>query len=272
MKLTRILGILAVAIITASGCSEHPPHDPQPGSPTPTVEQLHPQFSYVWSAGSSVDLFSRPAELIRATREALYLTQVFGPDKTFPGYMTAIGGPKDPRDPNYRFETTQQAEAGFVEIGKSPQTLFFHIAELTISADHTNIEAIVCGYTIAAPDNTTGLNPNALRDAHRIELSGPASDTQPTSLVDDHPDRVDPRAEMPPSWNVFQSWHITKLVNFEPGDIPARCGDWWQSQLPYLWRPPGENILNPPPGDPHFQMPREPVKPQFPEWIKANQM
>ncbi|MHA7653389.1 hypothetical protein ACX9NE_16950 [Mycobacterium sp. ML4] len=257
-----------VTIVAAAGCSSGPAQ--LQAGPT-TVEQLHPQFSHVWTAAAQIDVFSRPAELVRATREALELTNIYGPDKTFPGYLVATGGPRFPGDANYQFNTTQSSP-GYVEIGKSPRTQYLYIAELTISADHKNIEAIVCGYTIAAPQNTTGLNPNTLRDARRIELSGPASDTQPTSLVDDHPDRVDPRAEMPPSWNVFQSWHITKLVDFEPAGIPARCGDWWHSQLPYLWRPPGENFLNPPPDDPTFQMPREPVKPQFPEWIKANQM
>lgn len=268
----RRLGILMAAFAVASGCADNPAHGPQAAPSTAAIEQLHPQFSYVWSTDDALGLFSRPAELMRATREAADLTRVYGPDKTFPGYIAAIGGPRFPGDLDYQSNTQQSSHPDFVEIGKSPQTIYFHITEFTISPDHTSIAAIVCGYGIAAPQNTTRLNPYLVQDAKRIELSGPASDTQPTNLVDDHPDRVDPRAEMPPTWNVFGSWHITKLTSISPGDLPASCVDWWQSQLPYLRRPPGENYLTRPADDPTFQMPREPVKPQFPEWIKANQM
>lgn len=265
----RLLGVLIVAVAAAAGCSDKPARDPHAAPTTTTVEQLHPHFSFVWSADGAFDLFSRPAELIRATREALELTNDFGPDQTFPGYLNAIGGPSG--DEDYVFNT-KQSSPGIAEVGRSPRTQYYRIAEVTISPDHSNIGAVVCGYTLAAPENTTGLNAYLVQNVRRIELSGPASDTVPTSLIDDHPDRPDPRAEMPPTWNVFGNWHITKLTSVDPGGIPVSCGDWWQSQLPYLWRPPGQNFLNPPPDNPNFQMPREPVKPQFPEWIKANQM
>lgn len=266
---SRRLGLLMVAAALASGCSDHPAHDAQSGRSIP-VEQLHPPFSFVWSAQPRTELFSRPAELVRATREALELTNIYGPDKTFPGYLPAMGSPRSPGDREYQLNITQ-SRSGYVEVGKSPRTNYLHIAELTVSPDRNAISAVVCGYSIAAPENTTELNPDLVQDARRIDLSGPASDTQPTSLVDDHSDRVDPRGEMPPTWNVFGSWHITKLASMMP-DLPASCGDWWQSQLPYLRRPPGENYLTRPADDPNFQMPREPVRPQFPEWIKADQM
>jgi hypothetical protein len=265
----RLLGVLIVAI-SAAGCSPPPAQNPHPAPPT-TVEQLHPPFSFVWSAEPAVDLFSRIPELIRATREAVDLTNIFGPDKTFPGYLAAIGRPRFPGDQDYEFNTTQ-SKIGYDEVGNSPRTQYYHIAELSISPDHGSIEAYVCGYTLAAPQNTTVLNPWLVQNVRRIELSGPASDTQPTSLVDDHPDRVDPRAQMPPTWSVFGGWHITKLTPIAPAEIPASCGDWWQSQLPYLQRPPGHNYLTRPDDNPNFQMPREPVKPQFPEWIKANRV
>ncbi|AYM42818.1 hypothetical protein BKG75_25180 [Mycobacteroides chelonae] len=240
---------------------------------TPTVQQLHPPFSFVWSADAGVDIFSRPAELIRATQEALDLTHIYGPEKTFPGYLKAIGGPKDPRDPDYQFETTSQSTGGgWATTNNSPMTNYRHITDLTVSAEGKNIGAYVCVLRILSPDNDafgTGPQSGSVGTATRFELSSISPD-QVQSAVDKSPDVQDPRAEMPPTWDVFTGWHITKIDQLLSDKVPSSCGDWFHQRLPFLVQTPGHGTVHPPNGG-SFQMPREPVKPQFPEWIKSNQ-
>jgi len=279
---TRLLGLLVALTVTCvAGCttghegSGVTSSSATSSAATPIVEQLHPPFSFVWSADAGIDIFSRPAELIRATQEALELTHIYGPDKTFPGYLKAIGGPKDPGDdPNYRFETTSQSTGGgWAEAYNSPMTNYFHITEVTISSEGRSIGAYVCRVSFASPDNVAFGPPQPIRGSvgavTRFELSKIGPDRS-QSGVDESPDVTDPAAEMPPTWDVFEGWRIDKIDQLLPGrEFPPGCGDWFQQKLPFLIRV--GNKVRAPAGNDSLYLPRQPVQPQFPEWVKSNQ-
>ncbi|MCV7250066.1 hypothetical protein H7J07_17865 [Mycobacterium koreense] len=266
----RAIAIAFALTVVAAGCTWSPERSSQPpttSEPPPAVDQLHPPFTSVWSAAPGIDLLSRPAELVRATQEGQYLTRVYGPDKTFPGYLNAIGGPKDPQyDPNYRFGTTSQAEPPWRDDADTPMTNYYHLADLSVSADATTISALVCSYHILTPDNNmSGWWNVAKLFATEIELSNPNPDSGLTSLIDDDPNMPNPGAQMPPSWNVFTTWHIARIWElFFYDDIPTDCFDWQTSQLPEL-QPRSQPWSS-------SEVAREPVKPQFPEWIPPNQI
>lgn len=268
-RANRVLGLLVItAIVAASGCETDGSSTAGPlPSSTQAAEKPEPPFTSVWSAKQGVDLFSRTAELIRATQEALHLTQVYGPDNTFPGYLVAIGGPKDPeRDPNYRFDTTSQIVGNeWAATMNSPMTNYYHIADLAVSPDQKGIAADVCSYSIPSPGNTTVrasiYHPT---EVTHFELSNPRPDDIASSWPDGDAESRDSRAEMPPTWDVFGGWRIDRIDQLLPDKIPGACRDWWREERRV---PEGGGPSQPPGNDSDVPLPREPVRAQYPEWI-----
>lgn len=246
-------GALIVAFLTACG-----PTAEDVSAPAADPEIL---YSNVWSADRGIDLFSRGAELVRATTEAGEYTSFVGIKNSYPGYDHAVGGPARHQNPD-KSEVATWLEP--IDSHQSPRSNFRHIT--AFSATDTTVSAVVCGYSVnpTAAENIT-LNP--LSDAQQIELANTGSSPGLPGIADNDPVHQDPSAHRPPDWNVFGAWRVTKIRNIQlaPGEtIPQGCTDWWHQQFPTFTKVSDYNILTPPPG---FQAPTQPVASQYPEWI-----
>lgn len=245
-------GALLAAAATAA-CS------PDEADPVPRTD---PEIIYsnVWSADSNIDLFSRGAELVRASAEGGDYTYFVGVDKSYPGYSSAVGGPADDRNPDKSEFLTWRDPLNSKAI---PKTEFQHIT--AYAASTSAVTATVCSYSLFPdPGDNASLKP--LSTATQIELVNTGTDPGLPGIKDADPAHNDSRAHRPPTWNVFGTWRIQKIrfIRAAPDDpIPQGCTDWWHKQFPTFIEQPG-NILSQPPG---FQAPTQPVAIQYPEWI-----
>ncbi|NLE82570.1 MAG: hypothetical protein GX610_23940 [Rhodococcus sp.] len=201
-----------------------------------------------------MDLFSRGAELVRATYEAGGMAFFRGIDNSFPGYREAIGGPVDHLDPDI-----MDSVGSVVPIGKPlPTTNFRHIA--TISSNDRSVMATVCTYEAYANEEDNGLTTRFGRT--RIELENVGTSAGAPGIPDADPDRENPAAHDPPDWNVFGSWKI-RVFNTDTPE-PVECNRWWHSLFPALPFDSETDRLDLPHG---FHVPTQPVAIQYPEWI-----
>lgn len=217
-------------------------------------------YNDVWSADEGIDLFSRGAELVRATEEARIYARYVGMQNSYPGFEEALGP---------EFRRNKQIEnfvAGPLGIRQRPYTNFDHMTDY--SATSTNVSATVCSYFLYPvkrhPENRTENGSLfALKTAARIRLVNTAEDAGAAGIPDTSSSRKDPRAHRVPDWNVFGSWHIEELQFWPVFDRPLGCAEWWEQQFPTFSRA-DDNYVIPPPG---FEAPLMPVAPQYPEWI-----
>ncbi|MVU82286.1 hypothetical protein GPX89_34250 [Nocardia sp. ET3-3] len=236
--------------MSLTACSHQPAR--QEPVPPPTIP-----YTRVWSADPGIDLFSRGAELIRATFESGQLYAQVG-HPSFPGYENALNVPK------------ADAQLGdWWNSGTIPPkavTDYAHIVDFT--ADDHAVEAVVCDYAIS-PDTAVEY-PDQLNSATRIRLENTGTDPGRASIANTNPEHYDPRAQMPPTWNVFGPWKITRTgtlsLAWQP--IPEGCLAWWKQAFPGF-APVGDGDgsrtgLYPPA---KYIPPHHPVLPQFPEWI-----
>lgn len=242
---------LVAAVIVASCSTSTQAEDGAPVESQPEAEIPH---SYRWSADPSVDIFSRGAELVRATYEAGGLAFFRGIDHSFPGYRTAIGGPVGHLDPDIMESVGSVAPIG----DPLPTTNFRHIADFH-SGDRS-VGATVCTYELFANERDNTLEPRLGQT--RIELENTGNSPGAPGEPDLHPDQEDPDAQSPPDWDVFGDW---KIIRFETiPDAPRECTGWWLSQFPTLPTNPETGRISIPDD---FRAPTVPVAVQYPEWI-----
>ncbi|RJO76538.1 hypothetical protein D5S18_09580 [Nocardia panacis] len=217
-------------------------------------------YTEVWSADTGIDLFSRGAELVRATSEAGYLTQFAGVDKSYPGYNRAVGAPVSWHDED---KSEKLAWSNPVDpVIPKPGTFYNHITDY--AASDTQITASVCSYGISAVASTRPASTQVLNDAVQIHLSNYAPTPGVAGIPDIDPTKRDPRGHRVPTWNVFGTWTVARIKFHTRDSIPAGCTDWWQQQFPDFIRSPNYNFLTAPPG---YQPPVHPIVEQYPEWI-----
>lgn len=245
-------GILLVSVL-AAGCGPAAPTDGMPPPPAPAPEIL---YSNVWSADPGVDLLSRGSELIRASVEAAELTFFVGIDHSYPGYKKAVRGPRNWNDPDFDEHGTWLEPVGS---SQRPGTYFRHITDYSVT--DSTIKATVCEYRLY-PEPAGTLDP--LSAAWQVELENAGTTPGQQGVADGVADGHDPRATLPPDWNVFGTWKVEKLRSIAPAYVPQGCMGWWHEQFPTFAHISKHNILNAPPG---FVEPTMPVAVQYPEWI-----
>ncbi|MFJ4657612.1 hypothetical protein ACIP5Y_40655 [Nocardia sp. NPDC088792] len=245
--------------LTACGKSSTP-------SPPPKTVPDIPDTS-VWSADEGIDLFSRGAELIRATLEAGGNATYTGVDNAaYPGYARAVA------DLTKQVENARQPILGVRQYvsrqpvnpdwKERPMTTYLHITGYT--ATDTKVSAIVCGYSVL-PEQLPQEDDRFQGGGIRIELDNTTSQPGLPGIANRDPGHHDPRAQLPPRWDVFGTWKVTTIKAPVGNDqYAAECLPWLQEQFPTFTKDPNYNVLNAPPG---YVAPHHPVTPQFPEWI-----
>lgn len=255
-----LLVAVALAASLVAGCSSNSGSQSPTTTTTSRVRYPDVNYSYVWSADSGVDLVSRPAELVRASFEAWLYSYYVGTDQSYPGFEQAASKAVAANDPNIdnllTLKAVTQPEKPY------PHTTFAHIAGF--SATDTDVSAIVCRYDVAA-DPTRAPKPETwLSRATVIHLKNTTSNPGRAGIPDTDPDHPDPRAHIPPTWDVFSPWDVTELKGIWPKDIPSpSCTNWWHDRFPeFVTKPDG--TLDAPP---NWVPPTMPVGVQYPDWI-----
>lgn len=279
MTVTRVGKACALAAVGAviGACGNATPPSTPPSGPPPI------NYTHVWSAQPGIDLFSRGAELVRATFESGHYAEITDDvHKAYPGYGDALGAP-----PGRNYNSNGHDDDGVIHDGwwihepnldtsghASPATDHAYITDYSATA--TDIKAVVCDYALS-PDPTVE-DPEHIDSSYALELHNPTSDPGPAGIAQTAPGARDPRATLPPTWNVFGPWQITRLSTLPIGNVPLgpappgggspppittpqSCVDWWKNQL-HGWDLNGH--LYPPNGS---TTPHEPLQPQYPQWI-----
>ena len=250
----QAIAVVATILLGATACTNdtEPPAEPNP------PELVH---SHAWSTEPGTDLFSREAELVRASIEGAEMTLLFGIDNSFPGYSEAVGGPRETTDDHFDRGAAWNSP---IDVRQRPVTLYRHLVDLEV--DHDRITANVCSYQLFAEGDNTLFNP--LSRATRVELLlAPGGNYGAAGTPDSDPATSDPDAQNPPGWNVFGDWRIQtlRLIPVSPDHtIPESCLPWWSSRFPEFEHRTELNILNAPDG---WTPPTQPVALQYPEWI-----
>lgn len=248
--ISAVVALICVASISACGSDKSPANT---ADVMPVSEFPH---TTVWSADPDIDLFERGAELIRATEEAVAYTHTGGPEFTYPGYLNAILDIDSDR-----------SSIGSRIVNPTPDyenrfTWFRHIVDYSASAD--SVSAIVCNYLVHEKSETYD-SPELLYGSVRITLENTAELPGKPGIVDTDVEGRDPRAQRPPSWNVFGNWKIVEAKSIATNLISQSCIDWWQQKFP-MFTPDslGSRALVGPSG---YVMPAMPLAVQYPEWI-----
>ncbi|MFD6856859.1 hypothetical protein ACFWCF_05875 [Rhodococcus sp. NPDC060090] len=256
----RTLGLLSVFVLLTSGCT----NSPDPGEVAPSEPPSDPPlpFTNSWSAEPDIDLFSRGAELVRASIEAGRHASFFSVSQSFPGYREAIGYP----NVNYS-EIADTAARGRPRGGWiSELTYLYHIVEITETAN--SITAEVCDERVKV-DPYANDTPVRHGFSWIVSLTNTGGTAGLPGIVDTTPDGSDPRARRVPDWDVFGPWNITQLRTGGRDASTAianpACTDWW------LERHPGSEVLGNYTFSPATEIPGEPLLPQYPEWIGPSQ-
>ncbi|MFD4366177.1 hypothetical protein [Rhodococcus sp. NPDC058521] len=245
--------IVLAAILASCGTASD-----EQGPPTEPEVLPSPLYTFRWSADPTVDLFSRGAELVRAAYEAGELNYFRGIDHSFPGYRKAIGGPVDHLDPD------KMDSVGLVEPAGTP-VASTNVRRITdFSATDTSVGATLCTHKLYAHESDNTLSPRF--GPTRIELENTSEETGPPGIADDLIDAANPEASVPPTWNVFGTWKITRFESIPSSETPPECTRWWLSQFPELTTNPETELVSIPEG---FRAPTQPVAVQYPEWIGA---
>ncbi|MFD0926485.1 hypothetical protein [Williamsia deligens] len=215
-------------------------------------------WSNVWSASTGIDLFTRGAELVRASVEAGLLAKAHGPDHSFVGYQQAIG-PLDFSygDPRLRNKNFGYATEGFDPSVPEFSVIYYRLTELR--SDASSIDAKVCSYGLTPYPSEAG---KYLFRAVFVTLEKAANASAGTSGVKDSGTYATGEKGRAPTWNVFAPWSITQLRSVEAQEIPASCAAWWGSVFPDAVKSSTSNQMVRPSGGPIA-----PDVPQYPRWI-----
>lgn len=261
-----LIGILTSTTIFVAGCSSPPPAPPK----TPPVVP----YSTVWSTQSGVDLYARPAELIRASFEGARMAEWAGVDNSFPGFAAAVAH-ADPYSA-YFGSTTQKPNDSTEPYGGRLNLQL--IARL--NASDTDISAMICTFRRRLPPKklpAPGVDKSSFYVLARprtftIHLTrSPNGQVGQTGLSDRNPTEHDPRGHKVPTWNVFGDWHITSLKEvLDDVYNQPECVNWWPTVLPGWRTVPDYPYIEPPATATSrwsaLAIPSLP--PNYPEWIE----
>lgn len=135
VHLSRIAITVTLAALVSSCTTQPNSHAPGDRDTPPDFE---PIYTSSWSAEPGIDLLSREAELIRATFESSWQTEMYSITNSFPGYREAIGYPH----PSIQ-NIVRGADAGNTDWDQvSKHTIRYHITELIETP--TDITASIC--------------------------------------------------------------------------------------------------------------------------------
>ncbi|APA96500.1 hypothetical protein [Nocardia seriolae] len=255
-RIARFGGAALVACVLV-GCSD----TSEPSVAPTTSRERHPDidYSYVWSASPGVDLFGRPAELVRATLEASQYAYFVGIDESYPGFQKATQQAVDSNDPNA--DALLSLKAVTSPEKPAPHTTFAHITNL--SGNDTEVSAFVCRYDVPAP-NQGGRAERWLARVMQVRLTNSANTPGRAGIADTDPNQTDPRAHMPPNWDVFGNWNVVGAKWVLPDQVPGQgCTAWWHERFPEFAIS-ADGSLDAPQD---WQAPAMPVAAQYPEWI-----
>ncbi|WP_157124749.1 hypothetical protein [Nocardia pseudovaccinii] len=252
----RRLGIAAIAVLVLSaGCATS--QDANTTPPTPTRTNLELINADVWSADPGVDLFSRGAELVRATVESGDLTLFGGISAAFPGYSSAFDVPHDAS--NYDIETTFYSDSK--TLPQQRRTEYLHIT--SYAADSKRVSAVVCRF-YTRPESIPGEENSAHTFCEGVVLENGGVDAGKPGLRDEAAETGTPNGSRVPAWNVFGTWKIKKIKLLGGDETPDSCFTWWGEKFPYLTRVGSRRFYEVVPG---ATMPTAPLATSYPEWI-----
>ncbi|KZM71926.1 hypothetical protein [Nocardia terpenica] len=220
----------------------------------------------MWSADPGVDLFSRGAELVRATMEAGGYAAYVGADHSYPGYARGVAALTDEiersKTPDLGVKKLVSPQPTDPDLKLQPLTTYLHMT--AFDATDTKVSAIVCGYTVW-PEQLPYEDDRYVGGGTRIELENTVADPGAAGIANRDPNYQDPRAHRSPRWDVFGTWRVTTIKGpVGAGQYAPECLPWYQQQFPTFTKVPDLSELQAPPG---YQAPHHPVAPQFPEWI-----
>lgn len=256
VHLSRIAITVTLAALVSSCTTQPNSHAPGDRDTPPDFE---PIYTSSWSAEPGIDLLSREAELIRATFESSWQTEMYSITNSFPGYREAIGYPH----PSIQ-NIVRGADAGNTDWDQvSKHTIRYHITELIETP--TDITASICD-DIVYTETTT--NDHITR--HGLSWTASLHNTADTpglpGIADTDRANHDPRARRTPDWNVFGTWRITHLIpqslNMEKHVAEPACTAWWLANHPDTLKVDGNTTFRA-----AGVVPGTPLAPQFPEWI-----
>ncbi|MEV4237994.1 hypothetical protein AB0J47_22770 [Nocardia sp. NPDC049737] len=252
----RRFGVAVVAVLVLSAsCSTTDDAKQMPATPTRTNLELI--NSDVWSADPGVDLFSRGAELVRATVESGDLTLFGGIDVAFPGYAAAFESPHDPG--NYDIESTFYSDHG--TLPQQRRTEYLHITSYV--ADSHRVSAVVCRF-YTRPGAIPGEESSAHTFCQGVALENSGTDAGAHGRRDESVENDTAGGGRVPAWNVFGTWRIKKIKFLGGDETPDSCFTWWSEKFPYLIRIGARRFYEVAPG---ATMPTESLAKQYPEWI-----
>jgi hypothetical protein len=252
----RRFGVAAIAVLVLSAsCSTS--DDANHASATPTRTNLELINSDVWSADQGVDLFSRGAELVRATVESGDLTLFGGIDVAFPGYAAAFETPYDPG--NYDIESTFYKK--WETLPQQRRTEYLHITNYI--ADSHKVSAVVCRF-YTRPEPISGEESSAHTFCQGVALENSGTDAGTPGRRDESTENGTGDGGRVPAWNVFGTWKIKKIKFLGGDETPDSCFTWWSEKFPYLIRVGNRRFYEVAPG---ATMPPEPLAKHYPEWI-----
>ncbi|MGV9611363.1 hypothetical protein [Nocardia xishanensis] len=230
-------------------------------------------YANVWSADTGIDLFSREAELVRATHESGWLVYNAGMDYAYDGYAEAVSELAS-REPTGDLERDSEAGYLFTHARDSKntdwprsanETQYSHITSYTAAG--SSITATVCRYVVPTEGVTGSADRTEFaRNMSVVEIQLANSSNKPgrAGLANRDPNSHDPAARRPPQWNVFGSWKITSIRRVHYVD-PEGCEKWFRQRIPGLEGPkPGSKNLT---ITTDVKIPPQPVEAQYPEWI-----
>ncbi|MFD6893275.1 hypothetical protein ACFWB0_01835 [Rhodococcus sp. NPDC060086] len=259
-RLRRITIALSIGTLIG-GCAT--PQDPDPADVLEALSDFQPSYTSSWSAETGIDLFSRGAELVRASLEAGWQTSMYTFKDSFPGYREAIDYPHNTnRDITWGVQTENTANDRVGEF-----TTYYHITELSESP--TEVTASICK-DIVNTEPVIYDSPTRHGYSWTVALRNTSDTPGLPGIVDTDPDNHDPHARRTPDWDVFGTWKITRLtpdsLDTERNVADPACTTWWLANHPDTLRV-VDNFTFRPPGT----VPGVPRAPQYPEWIGPSQ-
>ncbi len=253
-RCVALSAIIAIMALSGASCN----NGDHPGIRPSSSEESAETYANVWSAEPETDLFSRGAELVRATFEAGSLTYYVGFTRSFPGYVRALDGAGTRVDSDFREQ--YRALGGREPIGVS----YDHIIDY--AADSSAIKATVCTINSFSGEPGKPLSASSHVHAYNVELYNTAAAPGLPGVRDgqDTAHRNNPGQPIP-SWDVFGTWRVAKFGAPPDGSVEPynRCSAWWAEYFPALKFVPESGVSVPS----EFSDTHEPVKAQYPKWI-----
>jgi hypothetical protein len=219
--------VALVGCLLFASCSTDPEKVAVSSSPAP-VPESEVFWSSVWSATPGIDLFGRAGELVRATVEGGYLASSYGVERSFPGYLDALGGFPLPEydDPKRKALAAAYAPS---DLGPRPPVateLFYHVIDLT--DDGSTVTAKVCEY-ILTPNPSDMLK--FLGRGEAVTLTRGEGPAGRPGIADTGRNSKNIEGKIP-DWNVYGSWLITESRGLRGATLPSQCAPWFLSVFP----------------------------------------